>query len=74
VHPLFNGSAWQRLSDIRTRAENEGWQFNMVGTSVIRHDNPPPWYHTFRIEPLIAQVLGKINSRGSVTGVQNEAP
>ena len=74
VHPLFNGSAWQRLSDIRTRAENEGWQFNMVGTSVIRHDNTPPWYHTVRIEPLIAQVLEKINSRGSVTGVQNEAP
>jgi ribose-phosphate pyrophosphokinase len=74
VHPLFNGSAWQRLTDIRTRAENEGWEFNMVGTSVICHENTPHWYHTFHIEPLIAQVLEKINSRGSVTGVHNEAP
>ena len=46
----------------------------MVGTSVIRHENTPHWYHTFHIESLIAQVLEKINSRGSVTGVQNEAP
>ncbi|MDA0272694.1 MAG: ribose-phosphate pyrophosphokinase [Proteobacteria bacterium] len=74
VHPLFNGPAWERLTDIRTRAENEGWEFNMVGTSVIRHENTPHWYHTFQIESLIAQVLEKINSRGSVTGVQNEAP
>ncbi len=74
VHPLFNGSAWQRLTDIRTRAEKEGWEFNMVGTSVICHENTPHWYHTFHIEPLIAQVLEKINSRGSVTGVHNEAP
>lgn len=74
VHPLFNGSAWQRLTDIRTRAENEGWEFNMVGTSVICHEDTPHWYHTFHIEPLIAQVLEKINSRGSVTGVHNEAP
>ena len=74
VHPLFNGSAWQRLTDIRTRAENEGWEFNMVGTSVICHEDTPHWYHTFHIEPLIAQVLEKINSRGSVTGVHNEVP
>ena len=74
VHPLLNGSAWQRLTDIRTRAENEGWEFNMVGTSVICHEDTPHWYHTFHIEPLIAQVLEKINSRGSVTGVHNEAP
>ena len=39
VHPLFSGSAWQRLTDIRTRAENEGWEFNMVGTSVICHED-----------------------------------
>ena len=74
VHPLFNGTAWERMAKIRNRAESEGWEFNMVGTSVIQHKNTPNWYHTFQIEPLIAQVLEKINSRGSVTGVHNEAP
>ena len=73
VHPMFNGPAWKRLTDIRARAEREGWEFNMVGTSVIRHENTPDWYHTFPIESLIALVLEKINSRGSVTGVQNGA-
>jgi ribose-phosphate pyrophosphokinase len=73
VHPLFNGEAWQRLAGIREQAEKEGWVFNMVGTSVIKHEDTPDWYHTFHIEKLIAQVLEKINSRGSVTGVHNDA-
>jgi ribose-phosphate pyrophosphokinase len=71
VHPLFNGPAWDRLSGIKTKADKEGWDFKMVGTSVIRHENTPEWYHTFQIEDLVSQVLEKINSRGSVTGVQN---
>ncbi|MBT4160706.1 MAG: ribose-phosphate pyrophosphokinase [Gammaproteobacteria bacterium] len=73
VHPLLNGPAWERLSDIHTRATNEGWNFQMVGTTVIGHDNPPDWYKAFPVEKLIAQVLEKINSRGSVTGVQDNA-
>lgn len=74
VHPLFNGAAWDRLAGVAARAESEGWTFNMVGTSVILHKDTPDWYRTFPIEGLIAQVLEKINSRGSVTGVQNEQP
>lgn len=74
VHPLFNGSAWERLTAIRERAEREGWDFNMVGTSVISHQDTPSWYHTFPIERLTARVLEKINARGSVTGVQNDGP
>jgi ribose-phosphate pyrophosphokinase len=73
VHPLFNGPAWDRLSGIHDMAVSDGWKFQMVGTSVITHEDTPDWYHTFHIENLIGQVLEKINSRGSVTGVQNEA-
>ena len=71
VHPLMNGRAWERLSEISARAEKEGWKFKMVGTSVIEHKDTPDWYYIFPIESLIAQVLEKINLRGSVTGVQN---
>lgn len=71
VHPLMNGPAWERLSEISARAEKEGWKFKMVGTSVIEHKDTPDWYYIFPIESLIAQVLEKINLRGSVTGVQN---
>lgn len=72
VHPLLNGEAWEKLEMINQRATTEGWRFNMVGTSVIDHRDTPDWYHVFPIEPLIARVLEKINSRGSVTGVQND--
>lgn len=72
AHALNNGPAWERLDGIAEKAKAEGWVFNMVGTSVIAHNNTPDWYHTFPIEGLIAQVLEKINSRGSVTGVQND--
>ncbi len=71
VHPLMNGPAWERMAGISERAEKEGWRFNMVGTSVIDHQETPDWYHIFPIESLIAEILEKINLRGSVTGVQN---
>ncbi len=71
VHPLMNGPAWQRLDEIAERAAREGWVFNMVGTTVINHPNTPAWYKTFPIDGLVAEVLEKINARGSVTGVQN---
>jgi len=71
VHALMNGPAWERMSEISVQAKKEGWTFNMVGTSVIEHKDTPDWYYIFPIESLIAQVLEKINLRGSVTGVQN---
>ena len=73
VHPLLNGPAWERMQAIYDRSAAEGWQFQLVGTSVIAHENTPDWYRAFPIENLVSRVLEKINSRGSVTGVQNEA-
>ena len=72
VHPVFSDPAWQRLTELHDKAEKEGWELRVVGTSVIDHGETPDWYHTFRIEGLVARVLEKINARGSVTGVQNE--
>lgn len=73
VHPVFSDPAWQRLTELRAKAEQEDWEFRVVGTNVIEHATPPDWYFTFHIEGLVARVLEKINSRGSVTGVQDEA-
>ena len=72
VHPLFSDPAWSRLKALKDRSEAEGWSFSLVGTSSIKHANAPSWYHTFAIEALVAAVLEKINSRGSVTGVQDQ--
>lgn len=72
IHPLLNGTAWKRLGKIHDRARSEGWEFHLVGTTVIAHEDTPEWYTSFPIESLVAQILEKINSRGSVTGVQND--
>ncbi|MCB1646265.1 MAG: ribose-phosphate pyrophosphokinase [Pseudomonadales bacterium] len=72
VHILFSGPAWERLSELHARSEAEGWKFSFVGTSTVRHPNPPAWYHTFEIEKLLATIVQKINSRGSVSKVQQD--
>ena len=72
IHPLLSGPAWEHLTAIRERAVAEDWNFQMVGTSVITHTSPPDWYHTCHIEELIAQILEKINARGSVTRVHQQ--
>jgi len=71
AHPVFSEPAWARLTALRESSEAEGWKFQVVGTSTIDHPQAPSWYRQFPIEQLVANVLEKINSRGSVTGVQN---
>ena len=69
AHPLLSGPAWDRLTKVAKRASEERWTFRLVGTSTVRHPGAPSWYETFPLEPLLAQVITKINSRGSVTGL-----
>lgn len=69
AHPVLSNPAWERLTEVARRAELEGWQFKLVGTTSIGHSDVPSWYLTFPIQDLLAQVIKKINSRGSVTGI-----
>ena len=69
AHPLLSGPAWERLASVADRAREEDWQFRLVGTTSVMHAKTPEWYTTYPIEPLMSQVITKINSRGSVTGV-----
>lgn len=73
VHPLLSGPAWARLGTLRQQAEDEGWSFTVVGTSAVTHPDPPPWYRSYPLEPLLARVIRSIHSRGSVTRVQDES-
>ena len=68
-HALMSGPAWTRLTELHRQANKEGWAFRFVGTSTVSHKNTPDWYHTFEIEALLAKIIQKINSRGSVTQV-----
>tara|TARA_B100000959_G_scaffold284101_1_gene354791 strand:+ start:1126 stop:2184 length:1059 start_codon:yes stop_codon:yes gene_type:complete len=72
VHPVFSDPAWERLEAVKSISESEGWNFQVVGTSTVAHQDAPDWYHSFQIEKLLAAILEKINSRGSVTGVQDQ--
>ncbi|MEX2489871.1 MAG: ribose-phosphate diphosphokinase [Pseudomonadales bacterium] len=69
VHPVFSDPAWERLHEVKDRSLKEGWSFELVGTTAVQHQDTPEWYHTFQLEKLIATIVKKINSRGSVTGV-----
>jgi ribose-phosphate pyrophosphokinase len=69
AHPVLSGPAWDRLTGVANRAAEEGWEFRLVGTTSVVHDKTPDWYLAYPIEQLLAQVITKINSRGSVTGL-----
>lgn len=72
VHPVLSGPAWERLSALALQSKQEGWRFRVAGTSAIHHPNTPDWYHEFPVQPLVAKVIGSINSRRSVTLAQKE--
>ncbi len=69
AHPILSGPAWGRLRAVADQAKREGWRFTLVGSSSIVHRDPPDWYTSFSISGLLAEVIGHINGRGSVTGV-----
>lgn len=69
AHPVLSGPGWARLTAIFERAQREGWDFRFAGTSIIDHGETPPWYEEFALEPLLAETITRINSRGSVTDI-----
>ncbi len=73
AHALLSGPAISRLDGLAQRAEQEGWRFCLVGTSSIRRPDPPAWYRSFDLEPLVAKVIRNLHSHGSVTSAQDEA-
>lgn len=70
THPVFSGPAQERLDTIASRARREGWTFHAVGSSSIPIDPHPAWYQSFPIESFLAEVIDRLNHRGSVTGLE----
>jgi ribose-phosphate pyrophosphokinase len=71
VHMLLSGEGWQRLHELRAEAAAKGVTFRVVGTSSVVHTGAPDWYSTFPLEPLIANVIRRVNQRGSVRAVED---
>ena len=69
-HALMSPPAWDRLRAVAGEAEAGGWRFRVVGTSSVLHPQRPDWYVSFDIAPLLAEVIGSINGRRSVTRAQ----
>ncbi len=70
IHLLLSGPAWERLTRLRDEAIARGVDFQLVGASHIHHPDPPPWYHVFAVEPLLARVIRSVNTRGSVRAAE----
>lgn len=70
VHMLLSGPAWDRLNGLAEAAAARGVSFKVVGTSSVPHRDPPNWYASFGLEPLIAQVIRSVNTRGSVRALE----
>ena len=70
AHPVFSGPAMERLQSTANRAQAEGWRFRVVGSTSVHHPNAPDWFVPFPISSLLADVIGRINGRGSVTSAQ----
>ena len=69
VHPIFSAPAWDRMHALAAEAHARGRAFRFVGTSSIRHANPPSWYRSFPLEAMLAEAIASVNHRGSVSGI-----
>ena len=70
AHALLSDPAIERLDALSQRAQQEGWRFVLVGTSSIPRGECPSWYQEYALEPLLARVVRRLNTHGSVTSVQ----
>jgi ribose-phosphate pyrophosphokinase len=71
AHALMSGPAWDRLAQLEAEAEDRGVRFAVAGTCSVQHPNPPDWYYRFSLEPLLTDVIARVNSRGSVRAVED---
>jgi ribose-phosphate pyrophosphokinase len=72
AHALLSDPAIERLDKLAATARQDGWKFALVGTSSVPRSQAPDWYLEYAIEPLLAKVITRLNTHGSVTGVQDE--
>jgi ribose-phosphate pyrophosphokinase len=70
VHLLMSGPAWERFAALHAEAEARGVDLRLVGTSAITPQRQPSWYGACPIEPLLADVIRRINTRASLRALE----
>jgi ribose-phosphate pyrophosphokinase len=70
VHLVLSGGGCDRLQALHDEAVTRGVTLRVVGSSSIMHPQMPGWYQSWALEPLLAQVIRSVNSRGSVRAVE----
>jgi ribose-phosphate pyrophosphokinase len=71
VHVILSEPGWERLHALRAEAETRGVSLRVAATSSVLQPGAPPWYSTFALEDLLAQVIRSVNTRGSVRALEN---
>ena len=71
VHMLLSGPGPQRLQELHDEAVGRGVTLRVVGTSSVEHPELPAWYQSWALEPLLAEVIRSVNTRGSVRAVED---
>jgi len=71
AHAIMSGPAWQRMAELESEARRRGVRFAVAGTCSVQHPNPPSWYHSFSLQPLLTDVISRVNTRGSVRAVED---
>jgi ribose-phosphate pyrophosphokinase len=70
VHLLLSGTGRATLETLHQEAAARGRTLRVAGTSSVLHPDPPPWMSFFGLEPLLAQVISSVNTRGSVRALE----
>jgi len=72
VHVLLSGPGAERLQELHDEALGRGVSLRVVGTSSVEHPTLPAWYDSWPLEPLLAEVIRSVNTRGSVRAVEED--
>jgi len=70
VHVLLSDPGTERLSALHAEAVDRGVTLRVVGTSSVAHPELPDWYESWQLEPLLAQIIRSVNTRGSVRALE----
>ena len=72
VHTLLSGEGRARVDALQAEASRRGVRFQLIGTSSVDHADPPADYRSFDLAPLLASVIRRVNTRGSVSAAVEE--
>lgn len=70
VHVLLSGDGRARLERLAVDGRARGRSVRVAATGSVLHPTPPDWLATMPLEPLLADVIRSVNTRGSVRALE----